>query len=436
MEFKCIAINAQTLSDKFNEKRGEDSGISDHTSISSSNISLESDSLTANDTINDNKGLVYAEDNIQPPIKPKKSRFSIHRVVEKLINPPTPTVENCLNLSIKFEIRNPYPSEISEICNWRHEEFGYRAHQDYLMSLYNCYPSGWIVAVGEKGKIIGTIFGMNMNEHQAFGGLFAVKKPYRCKGIGGKLWKIRVNYIGNRNLGVNAVESRIVPNEKLGMKLAFRMSRFYGRITARIMNSFRVKLSLQDNSNYTYTKMSYDEVELQKGLLHSLIEYDTQINTISREQFIEESINHFEHTVTIVCTEDLHNDKKQNIEMSRKVVGYGMLRPRFEGNTIGPLYADSPKIAESIFRHLLSHITEPNTLLDITIIDDCFGKKYSPKTMIGSQHKSIHSRSVKNMIANLGLDLECHLYRMYSKDNIILPVDKVFAMTSSEAFLL
>ncbi|CAK9294682.1 unnamed protein product [Gordionus sp. m RMFG-2023] len=435
MEFKCAIINAQTLSDEFNGKRVEDSGISDHASISSSNFSLKSDSFGANDMIKQKKDLARIEDDtIRPSTKQIYVKLSIYKVVEKFIN-LTPIAKICLRFPNNIEIRNPSPGEITEICNWRHEEFGYRPHRDYLMSLYNCYPSGWIVAVGKRGKIIGTIFMMNINDKQAFGGLFAVKKRYRCKGIGGQLWKIRANHIGNRNLGVNAVESRIVPNEKLGMKLAFRMSRYYGRITGTILNSLRAKLLLQSNPKYTYTKMSYEEAELLKGLLDSIIEYDTLINTISRSKFLQESIYYFDQTVTIVCTQNYDNN--QNIEMPHKVVGYGMLRPRIEGTTIGPLYADSPIIAETIFEHLLNHITEPNTLVDMTIIDDCFGKKYVPKTMTGGpQNKSMHSRSAKNLIANLGLNLECHLYRMYSKDNTILPVNKVFALSSSEAFLL
>ncbi|CAK9303396.1 unnamed protein product [Gordionus sp. m RMFG-2023] len=432
MEFKYETITVQTLNDKFNENRGADSGISDHASICSSYFS-------AMDYFEDEKKEMARIENTvgSSSPNPTNSRFTIHRVVEKFMD-QTPAVKICLSLPIRFEIRNPHPSEIREICKWSYEEFGYRPHRDYLMSLYNCYPSGWVVAVNKKGKIIGTIFGINMNDDQAFGGVFAVKKRYRCKGVGGQLWQIRLNHIGNRNLGVNAVESRIVPNEKLGMKLAFRMSKYYGRITGKILNSFRAKLSLQANSNYMFTKMSNEENELQNWLLHSLIKYDTQINTISRPGFLEDSI-YFEHAETIVCTENITTtqkyDKNQNIEMPHKVVGYGMLRPHFDGSTIGPIYADSPIIAEFIFIHLLNQVTEPNTLVDITIIDECFSKRYAPKTMkSGPQNKSVLGRCLKNMITNLGLDFDCHMFRMYTK-NVIQPVNKVFAMTSSEPFL-
>ncbi|CAK9303794.1 unnamed protein product [Gordionus sp. m RMFG-2023] len=111
-----------------------------------------------------------------------------------------------------------------------------------------------------------------------------------------------------------------------------------------------------------------------------------------------------------------------------------MLKPRLEGYSIEFLYADSTVIAELLFRNLINHI-EPNTLIDITIIDDCFGKKYAPKKMIGGLVNNSRLMCVKNIIANLGLDLECNLYRMYSKSNVELPVSKVFAMSSSEAFL-
>ncbi|CAK9295561.1 unnamed protein product [Gordionus sp. m RMFG-2023] len=437
MEFKCVTINAQALIEKFNEKRGVDSGISDQTSISSSNLSVKSDSFYTIDKNDANRDLASIKDTVHSIVKPINSMFLMYKVVDKFIN-SAPALNKNLSLKVKFEIRNPYSNEIRNIYDWRKEEFGYRTHWDYFMSLYNCYPSGWIVAVDEKGKILGTIFAMNMNDNQAFGGLFAVKKSYRCHGIGGQLWKVRLNHIGNRNFGINALESRIGPNEKLGMKLAFRMSTYYGRLTTRVINAFKLKFSPKSDG-YTFRKLSSMQENPQitqvnrKSLLRLLVDYDTQINTLPRSQFLEEAISHYEHTVTIVCTEDVTLIKNDNqIEELPKVVGYGMLKPTIEGYSIEPLYADSPAIAESILRHLLNHLTEPDILIDITIIDDC--KKIPSKTLIGGLENNARLRCVKNIIANLGLELEYHLYRMYSKSDVSLPTNKVFAMNSSEAF--
>ncbi|CAK9303765.1 unnamed protein product [Gordionus sp. m RMFG-2023] len=438
MEFKCVTINAQALIEEFNKKKEQDSGICDQTSFYSSSFSTKSDSLSTIDKKDDNRDLVEIKDTIQSIVKPINSIFMMCKVVEKFID-STPALKKNLSLQVKFEIRNAYPNEIEKIYNWRKEEFGYRTHWDYFMSLYNCYPSGWIIAVDEKSKLLGTIFAINMNNDQAFGGLFAVKKSYRCHGIGGQLWKVRLNHIGSRNFGINAFESRIIPNEKLGMKLAFRLSTYYGRLTSRVIDAFKLKFDIPKSDGYIYSKLSNTHPKTtqrnQKSLLRLIIEYDMQINTTSRSQFLEDAINHYEHTVTIVCTEGapiIENDGEK--EKLLKVVGYGMLKPNIEGYSIEPLYADSPAIADSIFRHLLNHVTEPNTLIDITIIDD--GKKCPSKTLIGGLENNGRLRCTKNIIADLGLELEYHLYRMYSESDVSLPMNKVFAMNSSEAFLL
>ncbi|CAK9303721.1 unnamed protein product [Gordionus sp. m RMFG-2023] len=434
MEFKCINKNAQNLYEKFNEKKGEDSGISDQTSGSSCNFSVISDTLSTIDK-DSNRDSACIKDTIHSIAKPIDSKILMYKVVDKLVD-STLAANKSSNLQMKFEIRNPYPNEIRKIYDWRKEEFGHRTHWDYFMSLYNCYPSGWIVAVDEKGKILGSIFAMNMNDDQAFGGIFAVKKSYRCHGIGGQLWKVRLNHIGNRNFGINAVESRIVPNEKLGMKLAFRMSKYYGRLTSSVINAFKLKF-IHKSDDYTFNKLSNIQQISQgndKSLMRLLIDYDTQINTVSRSQFIEEAVSHYEHTITIVCTEDITIIKNDNkIEKFPKVVGYGMLKPTIEGYSIQPLHANSPDIAESIFRHLLNYMT-PNSLIDITIIDD--DRKFPAKTLTDALENMARLRCVKNIIANLELELEYHLYRMYSKGDVSLPTNKVFAMNSSEAFSL
>ncbi|CAK9303795.1 unnamed protein product [Gordionus sp. m RMFG-2023] len=305
MELKYLSLSDEVSKAKFDKKGGEDSGISDQASTSSKII--KSDSLRLVNKTDKDIEFKSNKDTIDLFTKPIHiSRFMIYEV---RANDSNLSSKSLYVPPIRYEIRNPYPDEITEICHWRHKELGFRAHLDYLRSLYNCYPSGWIVAIDKKGEIIGTIFAMNMNEDQAFGGLFAVKKAYRCQGIGGQLWKVRLNYIGNRNLGINALESRIAPNEKLGMKVAFRMSRYYGRLTIRVINSFKLKFRAPVSNNYTFRKLSNIQESLptsmnQKELLQSIIEYDTQINTIPRAQFLEEAINHFEHTITIACIEE------------------------------------------------------------------------------------------------------------------------------------
>ncbi|CAK9298581.1 unnamed protein product [Gordionus sp. m RMFG-2023] len=358
--------------------------------------------------------------------------------------------------SFKHEIRTVKSEEIGSINRWRKEEFGYRAHESYMQYIHEMDPSGWFVAVDTDNNIIGNIFGMNLNEDLAFGGLYAVKKPYRCHGIGGKLWNTRLLHIGNRNMGIDSVHTRVEANKKAGMKVSFRLSRYYGRLTMESLTCFinAVNNGSDSKCQYIIINAAQPEPEMQ-SILDKLIYYDTEINKgCCRKLFLDKTIL-TKDTITCVALE-------KNVDSTSigQVIGYGILRPRFEGLTIGPLYADTPNVANGIFAKLFSGLLSnfmayqsPATencsnlspLFDMVVLEsepnDPYLKndntsEYTLLNETGEENNLARAKCVKDLLNTLSLKRECILYRMYTKEDIKLPLAKVYAITSSEAFLL
>ncbi|CAK9298232.1 unnamed protein product [Gordionus sp. m RMFG-2023] len=320
--------------------------------------------------------------------------------------------------------RNARPDEIVPICHWRAQEFGYGSHWDYLSTLYKCYPDGWFVAVDPNGQIIGNIFAMNLDDDVAFGGLFSVKKPYRCKGVGGNLWEKRKLFVGHRNLGVNAVESRIEPNKRVGMLVAFKIARYRAIMRAGTLDKIVSSILLHDSDNPILANVTlsirrphqnqFDP--LNNSLFNMINNYDSKINKVSRTAFIT-SLIESQGTSTIVATEQGGNGEET-------LLGFGVLRPRYNGFTIGPLYAKSPLIGKALCLELMSQVPV-SSIFDFMIIENCDEDNGS----------LVSTQGMREIIKDLDLQRECTLYRMYTKGNVVLPLSEVYCITSSEAFL-
>ena len=94
-----------------------------------------------------------------------------------------------------------------------------------------------------------------------------------------------------------------------------------------------------------------------------------------------------------------------------KIAGYGVMRICRSGRKIGPLFADSPELAESLFQALLSVITtNERVYLDIPEVNQdavSFVKRYNMEAVFETA-------------------------RMYSVENPEIPLRRLFGVTSFE----
>ncbi|CAK9298195.1 unnamed protein product [Gordionus sp. m RMFG-2023] len=320
-----------------------------------------------------------------------------------------------------YEIRNARRDEIPQISEWRYKEFGYRAHIDYLLNVYDSDPEGWFVAVLSSGEVIGNVVGMILNDQVAFGGLYCVKKEYRCHGIGSELWKARMKHVQPRNLGLNSVDTRIQSNLKLGMKASFNIATYVGTVTPQKIENIKRIYSNDSSLDQSKETNRFSILKLNsltvKDYMDTLISYDTKIHSIERTQFLKAmTIGSKDTTVALALS-------KETPESELTIVGYGLLKPRHVGSNIGPLYADNSAVGQALLGTLIGELNPTShSLLDISVVEDATP---SPRQSI-----------VKTFILSLELVRECLITRMYSQMSVALPLPKVYSIFSTEAFLV
>ncbi|CAK9298294.1 unnamed protein product [Gordionus sp. m RMFG-2023] len=360
-----------------------------------------------------------------------------------------------------FSIRRARRDEIVSICEWRNAEIGYTVSPYYFLILYDAYPDGWFTAVDEDDKFIGNIFGMNLSDKVAFGGLFAVKEPYRCQGVGKALWETRLRHIDSRNLAINSVLSRVPSNLKKGMTVSFQSARYFTKLTNSMIAKLVARVGEKGASKsrkgtrvVSMNRIMKEDHNRYKVLFKELTRYDASINVSDRSKFLTHLIESVKYTGTPTFTYLALQNSAKN---SEDIVGYSVLRPMHDGFTIGPLYANSVDIAESLLIRSLNElilmpIASPSKdmlnnchIFYMSVINDdnmCYGEsRHNSKDQNLIQERECQQdysrhRAVQFFIEILSMELELDSRRMYSKENIPLSLDKVYALTSIETFLL
>ena len=93
------------------------------------------------------------------------------------------------------------------------------------------------------------------------------------------------------------------------------------------------------------------------------------------------------------------------------LAGYGVIRPCRSGFKIGPLFADSPQLAESLFLALKSRVAPSDT-----VYLDTPGVNPAAVALAQRHHMTVSFETA----------------RMYTRDAPELPLDRIFGVTSFE----
>ena len=153
-----------------------------------------------------------------------------------------------------------------------------------------------------------------------FLGFYIVKPAYRGRGLGLALWQAGMARLAGRNVGLDGVIAQQDNYRKSGFSLAWRNVRHEGPGGgAPIADSHVVPLS----------RLAFQQVDA----------YDTRFFPADRSAFLQRWITQPESTA-LGWVED------------GVLKGYGMLRPCRVGHKVGPLFAESPAIADKLFAAL------------------------------------------------------------------------------------
>lgn len=189
----------------------------------------------------------------------------------------------------------------------------------------DCYftadPKGFLVGM-LGNEPIATISAIRYGETFGFLGFYIVKPEYRGKGYGMRIWNAGLEYLADRNIGLDGVVAQQENYKKSGFRLAYRNVRYEGSGGGNPPENAEI---------VALSTLPFDTVDA----------YDRPFFPEKRQQFLQAWIGQSGcHALGIV--------------QNNKLAGYGVIRPCRNGCKIGPLLADTPALAESLFLALKS----------------------------------------------------------------------------------
>lgn len=280
-------------------------------------------------------------------------------------------------VSPNYKIRTMSRDEIHIAIDWAASE-GWNPGLYDADCFYAADPEGFLV--GElNNEPVATISAVKYGETFGFIGFYIVKPDYRGQGYGIEIWNAALERLSGRNVGLDGVVAQQSNYKKSGFELAYRNIRYEGMSGGEpAKNPEIIKLS----------ELPFDVVEA----------YDQPFFPDNRTRFLKSWLNQPESIAL-------------GIMRKGKLSGYGMIRACRSGYKIGPLFADSPELAESLFTSLKAGV-EPGKPIYLDVPE--------------------MNRDAVALAENHKMKLVFETARMYTGVFPDLPLNRLFGVTSFE----
>ena len=186
-------------------------------------------------------------------------------------------------------------------------------------------PDGFLV--GLLGDIpVSIISVVRYGSSFGFLGFYIVKPEYRGQGFGIRIWNAGLERLKGRSIGLDGVVDQQDNYRRSGFNYAYRNIRYQGTGGSGDVSDNRL-VSLRD--------LSFNEI----------LSYDRPFFPDDRTVFLKGWIDQPDATAL-------------GMVESGQLLGYGVLRPCQSGYKVGPLFADEPSLAETLFAALRGHAEE------------------------------------------------------------------------------
>lgn len=276
----------------------------------------------------------------------------------------------------QYKIKRMVPNELQVALDWASAE-GWNPGLSDAEIYYSTDPNGFFIGIlGNEPVAVGNA--VVYDDHFAFCGLYIVHPEFRNQGYGIALTRARLEYVGNRNAGIDGVVENIPIYERIGYRLAHFNARFRGVAT----DNGQIHPSIADLS-----QISFSQVE----------KYDRQCFPAPRSQFLLPWISQFQ-------------SKAYGFIENGYLKGYAVRRKCIDGHKIGPLFADSIEIADHLLAVLVHDIPGDPFYIDITRINP----------------------AAEDLVQNYGMEEVFATGRMYLKGKPEQADHKIFGITTFE----
>ena len=276
--------------------------------------------------------------------------------------------------SIPVKLRQMTREEADIVIDWAEEE-GWNPGLHDADAFYQTDPSGFF-AIEADNKLAGSVALVRYSDEVIFGGLYIVHPDYRGKGIGRAILDFTRSYAADFNLGIDGVFAMQQVYEKSGFRFAYRNIRFEGTGGGEIDGSLTI---------------------LRKVPFPRILVYDSLHFPAVRENFLKHFIYQLDSTGFAAIEGD-------------SLTGYGFVRKCRNGYKIGPLFADTEAIAETIYSALASVAGPEPLFLDVPEVNKAavaLAQAHGMKEVFGTA-------------------------RMYTKKVPKLPLNHIYGVTTFE----
>lgn len=228
-----------------------------------------------------------------------------------------------------FKIRNMTLEDLKLAVKWAAKE-GWNPGLHDAEAFYATDPDGYFI--GElDGKPVAVISAVIYNDEFSFWGFYIVDPEYRSKGYGLAVFKVAMDYLGDRNIGGDGVVAQLENYQKAGFDIAYRNLRYEG---------------------IAQVKDSKNTVDLRTVPFELVNKYDYEMFLAPRPVFLNRWIN-------------MPDSYALGVMKGDRLAGYSVLRKCYSGYKVGPLFADDAQIANDLLNGLTKNIAGEKYYLDV-----------------------------------------------------------------------
>jgi GNAT superfamily N-acetyltransferase len=226
-------------------------------------------------------------------------------------------------------------SELDEILSWAAAE-GWNPGRADADAFWAADPEGyWGMFL--DGGLIGSASTVSYGGKLGFVGLFIVRPEWRGQGLGGAFW----------NFFIQRLEERLAPNAPMALDGVFARQPYYAR-SGFVFSHRNLRMEGTGVATPTWDR---HVIELSRLREDEVRAFDAVHFGCSRSAFLKRWLQP-QGGLAVGWLDD-------------RIRGYGVIRPCETGYKIGPLFAETPRIAESLYLALSSHAAGEPVFLDI-----------------------------------------------------------------------
>ena len=229
----------------------------------------------------------------------------------------------------QFTIRAMTRREVDVAVGWAADE-GWNPGLYDAQAFYNTDPDGFFIGLLD-GEPVASISAVTYGHAYGFMGFYIVKPDHRHRGYGRRIWLKALEYLGHGIIGLDGVVAEVDNYRRDGFEEAFRSVRY------------------QSVGGGDKPKGVVDLNELPRPIIEA---YDAGCFPAPRPAFIRGWIN-------------MPGSAAWGVVADGFLGGYGVIRPCRKGYKIGPLFADTVEIAETLYLALASHAPGQPVFLDV-----------------------------------------------------------------------